>query len=146
MKKFLAAVGVLVLGASLAFAHEGGKHRGHRGKMGFWSERLSQELGLTDAQREQIRTIQTNFRTANEPFFTATRELREQFREAKRAGDTARLEALKGQLEAQKAQMKQLHEGLRSQILSVLTPEQRAKFEALKAEREARRGRGRNSD
>lgn len=81
-----------------------------------------------------------SFREQNKAFFEASRATFRQFREAKKANDTARVEAMKPTLEANREQMKQLREQERQQVLSVLTPEQRTQWEALKAEREQRRG------
>src|ERR1700732_196018 len=63
--KWLAAVGVLTLTASLAVAapHEG-KGEGQHGKGGI-SERMAQKLNLTDAQKAQVKTLHENFRAQN---------------------------------------------------------------------------------
>jgi protein CpxP len=139
-KKFFTMAAVLALSTTVAFAapHEGkgGRHgRGGRGEA-----RVFQQLNLTDAQKAQIKTIREGFREQNKAFFESSRTTFQAFREAKKANDTAKLESLKPQLEANRTQMQQLRQQERTQILAVLTPEQRAQYEALKAEREARRG------
>ena len=134
----------LTLSATTMFAHEGGKMRGHGGRGGhrggFMSQRLAEKLNLTDAQKAQIQEISKGFREQNRATFEQARELREQARTARKANDTAALEALKPQLEAQRTQMKQLREAHHQQILAVLTAEQRAQLESMKAERKQRRG------
>jgi periplasmic protein CpxP/Spy len=146
MKKTITAVAVLALGASLAFAgnHGEGKH-GRGGKGGFeFSERFAQKLNLTEAQKQQLSAIQKNFRDQNKAFFDQARATRKQFHDAKEANDTAALEALKPTMEAQRAQMNQLRDAQRQQVLNILTPEQRTQFEAMKAEHGSRRGERKN--
>jgi len=141
-KKFMTMAAVLALSTTVAFAapHEGKGGKFGRGGRGEFGARFAEKLNLTDAQKAQIKTIRQNFREQNKTFFESSRNTFQQFREAKQANDTARLESLKPQLEASRAQMQQLREQERTQILAILTPEQRTQYEALKAEREARRG------
>lgn len=141
--KWVTIAAAMTLTASLAFAapHQGGKMGRHgRGARAAISHRMAEKLNLTDAQREQIRTLRSGFREQNKAFFESSRAARKEFREAKRANDTAKLEQLKPAMEAQRAQFKELRTAHQQQILAVLTPEQRTQFEALKAERAERRG------
>jgi len=140
--KWITMAAVVALSASLAVAapHEGGK-RGRHGKGGGeFGQRMAEKLNLTEAQQAQIKSLQQGFREQNKPFFESTQETRKAFREAKRANDTARLEQLKPAMEAQRAQFKSLRDAHEQQILTVLTPEQRTQFAAMKAERQERRG------
>ncbi|HVE70164.1 MAG TPA: Spy/CpxP family protein refolding chaperone [Thermoanaerobaculia bacterium] len=135
----------LMLTATVAFGHEGGKGRGDRGgrgghRGGFMSQRLAEKLNLTDAQKAQIQEISKGFREQNRATFEGSRDLRQEARAARKANDTAKLEALKPQLEAQRTQMQQLREAHQQQILAVLTAEQRAQLETMKSERKQRRG------
>jgi Spy/CpxP family protein refolding chaperone len=138
--KWMTMAAVATLTASLAFAgpHEGmrgGKHGRHGAEFG---ERMAAKLNLTDAQKQQIRDLNQSFRESNKAVFENARALHMQVREARQANDTAKLESLKPQMEAQRAQMKQLHEAQQQRVLSVLTTDQRAQWEALKAERQQR--------
>jgi len=142
-KKTISAVAVLALGATLAFAsmHDGkegkGAWEGHRG--GSFSEMYAQKLNLTDAQKAQIADIEKASRDANKAFFEASKQTREQFKAAKDANDTAKLDALRPTMESQRAQMKQIRDAQDAKIRAILTAEQRAQFDTLKAEREAHR-------
>jgi Spy/CpxP family protein refolding chaperone len=142
-KKTISAVAVLALGATLAFAgmHDGkegkGGWEGHRG--GGFSETYAQKLNLTDAQKTQIADLDKNFRETNKALFEASHQTREQFKAAKTANDTAKLDALRPTMESQRAQMKQLRDAQDAKIKTILTPEQRAQFDTLKAERDAHR-------
>ena len=140
--KWMTMAAVVTLTASLAFAapHQGGKG-GKRGRHGQeFGQRMAAKLNLTDTQQQQIRDLSKTFRENNKAFFESARSLRKDFREAKRANDTAKLESLKPQMEAQRTQMQQLRDAHKAQIAAVLTPEQRTQWEAMKAEREQRRG------
>lgn len=141
--KWMTMAAVLALSTSLAIAAPGGEGHGKRGGKrghGEFGARFAENLNLTDAQKEQIKTIRTNNREQNKAFFEQSRATFEQFRAAKKAGDTAKMEQLRPALERLRAQMKQFRDAERQQILALLTPDQRAKFDALEAEREARRG------
>ena len=90
-------------------------------------------IELTDAQKEQIRTIHE----ANKPD-QATLDQMKAIREARHNGGTI--------TEEQKAQLKQLRQAQRAkmdsvhqQILAILTPEQKAQLEQRKAEMQKRR-------
>ncbi len=140
MKKTITAVAVFALGASLAFAApqmDGWKgHRGHD-KAGF-SEKMAQKLNLSDAQKQQVKDLQTAFRTDNAAFLQTFRQTMQDVHTAKKANDTAKLDALRPTVDAQRAQMKQLREAQRARIRSILTPDQQAQLDAMKAQREAR--------
>ena len=141
-KKWFTAAAVVALSSTLAFAapHEGGKRgRGGRGGHEF-GERFAQKLNLSEAQKQQIKDSQAAFRNENKAFFDTVRDTRRQIRAAKEAGDQARAEQLKATAQSQHARMKELRQTQHQRILALLTPEQRTQWEALKAERDARRG------
>lgn len=143
MKKFTTAVAVTLFGATLAVAapHHGeeGFGGGH-GKRGGFEQKMAQELGLTDAQKAQIKEIKQATRKANAAFFEQSRNTMKEFWTAKQANDTAKLDALKPTVDAQRAQMKQIRDAEDAKIASVLTAEQNAKWQQLKAQRGERRG------
>ena len=146
MKKMITAVAVVALSATMAFAvvdeNGSGKawgHRGHRGHKGMMSMHLAKKLNLSDAQKEQWKAANKNFREQNKAFFEEARQTRRDFRAAKQAGDQAKMDALKATMQSQRAQFKQLREAQEAQFVTILTPDQKAQFDALKAERAARR-------
>ena len=140
MKKFATAVAVTLLGASLAMAapNQGG-FEGHHGHRGAFGEKLAQKLNLSDAQKAQIKAIRKASHHENQAFFQAARATRQEFRAAKQAGDTAKIDALKPTIDAQRAQMKQIRADNEAKIAAVLTPEQNAQWQQLKAEWAAKR-------
>ena len=134
MKKFASAVAVTLLGASLAFAAAGDGREGgerHGGKRGGFGAKFAQELNLTDAQKTQIKSIKQASREQNAAFFDQSRAtMKEYF--------TAKMEQLKPAVDAARAQMKQIRAAEDASIASVLTPDQNAKWQQLKADRAAR--------
>jgi len=142
MKKTITAVAaVLTLAGTMAFA-DGvkGEHGfgGHHHRHGMFGEKLAAKLNLTDAQKAQIKDIKKSTREANAAFFEQARATRKEFWTAKKANDTAKMDALKPTLESQRAQMKTIRQTEMSQITSVLTPDQQAQLQQLRAERKAR--------
>lgn len=103
-------------------------------------QRAFEQLGLSDAQRDQLRSLSENHRSATEP-------LREQVRTAQQtlantkpddpnyANVTA--EARRN-LDTARQQLRDQQEQFRSQTQAVLTPEQRNSLEARRAERRER--------
>jgi Spy/CpxP family protein refolding chaperone len=143
-KKWLTTAAVVALSSTLAFAapHDGqgrgGKHGG-RAEGGEFGARFAQKLDLSAAQQQQLKDIQNEFRTQNKTFFQSVRSTREQMREAKEAGDTARFDALKATATSQREQMKTLRDAQLNRIEALLTPDQRTQWQTMKAEHEARR-------
>src|SRR5688572_16436487 len=142
-KKFVGVLAVLTLGVSLAIAAPHGGKGGH-GKAGF-VEKMAQKLDLSEAQKLQIAEIHKSTREQNAAFFESARQTRQAFKEAKKAGDTVRTDALKATMDSQKAQMKQIREAEMQRVLQILTPAQREKFEAMKADRKDHGRRGKQN-
>jgi protein CpxP len=144
--RWMTMAAVLTLSASLAVAAprgegKGGKwHKGGHGQRGEMAERLMQQLDLTAEQKAQVQSLRSAFREQNKATFDKARETFRQFREAKKANDQAAVDALKPQMEAQHTQLKELREAHHAQLLRILTPEQRDRFQSLKAEHKAKRG------
>ena len=108
--------------------------RGHRPGGGF-GPRVMRELNLTDDQKQQVRSIIEQAFTGNK----AAREELEQLGEKGRQGtltaeDQARARTLHEQV---RASMKETE----TKIAAILTPEQKAKAEAVMKERRASHGR-----
>ncbi|HYY55816.1 MAG TPA: Spy/CpxP family protein refolding chaperone [Pyrinomonadaceae bacterium] len=108
--------------------HRRWKGRGDRGFM-----RILRELNLTEAQAEQARIIIENHKAAIEPQRQELLKLREQ---REQGADQADLRS------RAKALREQIHESatnMHAQLLSILTPDQRAKLDQMETERKARR-------
>lgn len=111
----------------------GGKRNGMgRGQRGGDIMRVLERLNLTDTQKQQVRTILE----ANRPNPSEFEEVKG-LMEAKRNGTITAEQTEK--LKAFHEQMKQKHEQVKTQILAVLTDEQRTEYEKIKAEMKQRR-------
>lgn len=135
MKKFATAVAVTLIGASLAMAapNQGG-WEGHHHK-GVFGQKLAEKLNLTDAQKAQVKDIVKVSHDENKAFFESARATFKEFRAAKQANDTAKLDALKPTMDANRAQMKSIRAAEEAKIAGVLTAEQNAQWQQLKAAR-----------
>lgn len=141
--KWITAAAVLGLSASLAFAGtttmgEGHGHHG-KGRHHHSFSKLAKKLNLTDAQKDQWKAIRKSSYEQNAAFFQQSREAHKEFFAAKKAGDTAKADSLKATMQSQHAQMKQIRDTEEQQFSKILTADQSAQFQALKAERAARR-------
>jgi protein CpxP len=141
--KWITAAAVLGLSATLAFAGTGmGEGHGHgfegNGRHHHGFSKLASKLNLTDAQKEQWKAIRKSSHEQNAAFFQQSRQTRQNFHAAKKAGDTAKADSLKPAIESQRAQMKQIRAAEEQQFVKILTPEQSAQYQTLKAERAAR--------
>lgn len=140
--KWITAAAVLGLSATLAFAGAGmgeGHGRGFAGKgrhHGF--SKLASKLNLTDAQKDQWKAIRKSSHEQNAAFFQQSHQTMQDFRAAKKAGDTAKADSLKATLQSQRVQMKQIRAAQEEQFAKILTAEQSAQYQAMKAERAAR--------
>ena len=104
---------LMAIGISV-FAHEG-KGRAKGQNIGKHIEKIKTELGLTEAQSAQIRSI----------IESSKAEIKADV-EAMKNADT------KDEKSAAKAELKKDQQAMRERILSVLTPEQRAKAENMR--------------
>ena len=136
-KKMISAVAVVALFATVAVAAPNEGQRRERRREA--AQKFAQTLNLSDGQREQIRQLHRSFRSDNAAFIQSFRQNWRDYRAAKQAGDTAKADALKATLDSQRAQAKELHAGLEQRVGSVLTADQLAQWNAMKAERAARR-------
>lgn len=91
-----------------------GMHRGHDGG----GMRMMQQLNLTDAQKQQMKTINEEFRTRMQSLQQNDNML----------------------VKDQRAQRKLLMEERNRKISEILTPEQRTKFEQFRQQHEGDRG------
>lgn len=119
-------------------ADSGFRHRGPRGggEMRGRGE-FGRDLNLTDAQKAQIKAIRDKYKPQNEAARTQAKPFMEAAKAARQKGDTA---AFRSNIE----KARQIGQSVRAQetaeIRNILTPEQRAKFDAKVAQRGAKGG------
>jgi periplasmic protein CpxP/Spy len=99
--------------------HEGGK---------VWKE-----LNLTDAQKQQLKTIRENSRQQIQSVLTE--EQRAKLASADRSGDRKEVMKSLNLTDTQKQQMRDIRKKSQEQMSAILTPEQRSKFEQLRSQR-----------
>lgn len=142
-----AAAGIAVLGLSLLASAEepraeAGRDRPRHGWQGGRGERIAEYLGLDAQQRAAVTQLHAQQRDALKPLSEEGRELRRKLREATEAekpdalavGEaTLALKAHRDRAKAERAAFEQ-------KLTALLTPEQRQKYDALKAARDFGRG------
>lgn len=142
MKKMITIAAMLLAGAAAALAQDAPPpphHGPHGGPPPSFTMMFAEKLALTDAQKTEITAIEKATREENKSFFDSARALMEEFHAAREANDTAKLESLKATMDANREQMKKIHDAQLEKIEAVLTADQKAKFEALRAEHDAHR-------
>jgi|GEM_PF-1242332 len=140
ISKWISGIAVLALSSSLAVAGQnGGQRMEGRGGRRHDGARMAEKLNLSPEQRQQSESMRRDFREQNAPFLDSFHQNMKEYREARKAGDTAKADSLKPALESQREQMKQLRVAQRERFQSILTTDQRAQLEQMKAERQARR-------
>ncbi len=144
----IAGIGALVIGATifaLGQGHPGIGERMHGGGPQDMVEHISRELNLTDAQKEQVKTIFESQRAVAEERHAKLEELHKQIDAATANGQFD--EATVRPLASQQAQLMTEemidHLRLHSKLYALLTPEQRTKADQMmKKHGEMRHGPG----
>ena len=150
MKKHLLLTTLLTLalaGGALgtAFAAPGGGRgpgSGHEG--GRFLQRMAVVLNLSADQQNRIEAILASERQTTQPLQQALRDSREKLRAATAAGgfDEAAVRTLAASQAQTRTELIVARARTQNQIYNVLTPEQRARAEKLRALRHDRRGGG----
>ncbi|POC01068.1 stress adaptor protein CpxP [Vibrio vulnificus] len=148
-KMVLAAVVLpLTLGTASAFAFGGGKghHKGPDGECGMGMERgMMRQLDLTDAQKEQLDAMRGSNRAQMKEMHQGNFAANQAERQAQHAKvqvllladnfDQATANELAKQMAEKQAERRVKMLEKQHQMLSILTPEQKAKFVELQNER-----------
>lgn len=108
-----------------------GRRRGPGGP-GFGLRGL-RELNLTDAQKEQAHAIFDRFSATIRPLREQLMALREQSRAGNAPANSEE------QAKALRERIRESEKAMRTEILGILTPEQRTKLEEMEKERKSRR-------
>jgi protein CpxP len=124
------AVAVLLLFSVAVFAQER--------RMQSFTERYGQDLGLTDTQKKTIDDLENKWNEDHAKFLTEYRNTMAEFRAAREANDTVKMDALKPKMDAQRAEMSKLRSEQEEKFASTFTDEQKAKWSKIKEERAAR--------
>ena len=124
--------------------HFRGEHKGWEGMRGG----MFKQLNLTEDQQAKIKSIRQNFATQNKPLTDQLRAKRQELRQASEGGTFNEALATQKLTEMASLEAKLMGERfkLHQEMLSVLTPEQKAQLEQSKAQFKARRNGMRNHD
>lgn len=118
---------------------DGQFRKGHGGREG---RGFGRDLNLTDAQKTQIKAIHQKYQPQNKALQDRAKPYREAARAARQKGDSA---AFRSNME-QARQVMQSGQSFRTQeqaeIRAILTPDQRAKFDARQKAASERRAKG----
>ena len=121
-----------MLFALTAFAQQGG------GQNQTFTQRYGQQLNLTDDQKKQIDELDAKFQKTNAEFLDTFQKTMAEYREARQANDTAKLDALKPKVDSQRAEMMKLRGPHEDKIAATFTDDQKTQWKKIKEEREAR--------
>ncbi len=126
--------------------HKGQRHKMDPAKREEMHKRFAQNLGLSAEQDAKIKSIRESFHEAHKAEFEAMKAKHQEMRKLKESGaDEQTMAAKREEMKAQFAGLKTAREDLKSQIKAVLTPEQQAKMEAMKAQHKGPRDGGKRS-
>jgi protein CpxP len=113
-----------------------GKKRWHRGEHGMrGGMRMFRELDLSDAQKQQVNAIVERYRESTKPQREEMRQLYQQKGQTATGAVDAQAQA---RAEALRNELRESHKRMQDELLTILTPDQRAKWEQLKQERKTR--------
>ncbi|HEY1266297.1 MAG TPA: Spy/CpxP family protein refolding chaperone [Candidatus Binatia bacterium] len=137
LKKIIVAAGVIAAAGSLALstavADPGFGHPGMRGRMG---GPLFSQLQLSDTQRSEIHDIFTNSRDTIRPLMQQLHEKQAALRQSSEGTfDESAVRAQAQDIASIQAQLIVARAHIRSQVLGVLTDEQKTRLSELRAER-----------
>jgi periplasmic protein CpxP/Spy len=129
----------LMIGAALLFAQG---MRGHGGPGGDFAglEHYADALDLTTAQQDQIKAIWQQEKATLKPLMQQMHQNRIATNSLVESGpfDQAKTQALATQHAQTEIALEVEHAKIRSEMLQVLTPDQKSKFQQLEAKHEAR--------
>ncbi len=100
---------------------------------------LADFLDLTAAQQDQVKGFHETLRTTVEPLRDQERELREKIKAAVDAGNAQQAGELMIAEKNLRQQFKAAHDAFSTSFASILTPEQKAKWDVYQELQEARR-------
>lgn len=128
-KTVLAVVAALIV-AMPVFAQE------HR-PMSF-TERYGQRLSLTDSQKTSIDEMEKKFDEEHATFLAGYHQTMADYRAARQANDTARIDILKPKMDSMRAEMMKLRATQEEKIAATFTDAQKETWNKIKEERAAR--------
>jgi Spy/CpxP family protein refolding chaperone len=130
----IAGIAVLVIGAAVfAIGHGFQEREGHGRGHGDMLEHMARELNLTDAQKEQVKTIMSSAESSSQATREKLEEIHKQVEAATANGqfDETQVRNLASQQAQLEADMMVEHLRAKSKVFAILTAEQRTKAEEM---------------
>jgi Spy/CpxP family protein refolding chaperone len=149
-RKFLSIAGASVLAAGMALAQStaasnaapntatpnSGEHSWRHGQPGSMVDRLSAKLNLTDAQKQQAKTIFANARQTAKPVRDQLKQDREALRAAAKSGaPESQIDQLANKMGPLMAKETAIRAKAFEKFYSILTPAQQAQLDQMHANR-----------
>ncbi|MBZ5654760.1 MAG: Spy/CpxP family protein refolding chaperone [Acidobacteriia bacterium] len=131
-----AAVIVAVAAFAQGMHRHGGPGGGFEHMLGFYSDYLD----LSSAQQDQIKAIMQKEKPALEPLMQQMKQFHSQMNQLDQSGafDEAKVRAVATQQSQTMIELAVQHARIKSEMLQVLTPDQKTKFAQLQAKHEQR--------
>jgi Spy/CpxP family protein refolding chaperone len=135
-----AAALAIGLSAVPTFAQPGpGRHHMRGGEFASaFHGRMAQALNLTDAQKELANQLRADTKAQAEPIVTELRQVRQELAAAVKANDTGAIQNLTTRQGNLQGQLAAIHANSMAKLYAQLTPEQKAKAEELRTQRQER--------
>jgi Spy/CpxP family protein refolding chaperone len=116
-----------------------GQERGNQGRANqTFTERYGQQLSLTDAQKTKIDEMDAKFQKEHAPFIESFQKTMADYRAARQANDSAKLQELQPKFDSQRQEMTKLRTAHEEKIAATFTVDQKAQWKKIQEEREAR--------
>jgi Spy/CpxP family protein refolding chaperone len=103
-----------------------------------FTERYGAQLNLTDVQKKQIDELDAKFQKEHAEFLESFQKTMTEYRAARQANDTAKIQELQPKFDTQRAEMTKLRTAHEEKIAASFTDEQKTAWKKIQEEREAR--------
>ncbi|MGA3016805.1 MAG: Spy/CpxP family protein refolding chaperone [Bryobacteraceae bacterium] len=135
MKRILigiAAVGALVAGFAIAQTTAAPQAGAGKGVRAMVQKRMLQALDLTDAQKQQAKTILQSARQTAQPLAQQLKQDRAALTAAVEAGDSAKIQQLSTEIGSLRGNVLGVRSLAMAKFYALLTPDQKTKAEAFR--------------
>lgn len=148
MNIFLGALIVAVVGMMAVYTPAVAQKRQHGGGDGMGAGKMGkvmEKLNLTADQKAKIKALREQFKSNNATALNEVKGLRDQMKNARKQKDRTQMQGFRDQMKTKMDALRPAREQLQNQIAAILTTEQKAELEKMKAERKENRGGKRGS-
>lgn len=113
-----------------------GQERGRTNQT--FTERYGAQLNLTDSQKKTIDELDAKFQKEHAEFLASFQKTMTEYREARQANDSAKIQALQPKVDSQRTEMTKIRTAHEENIAATFNDEQKAQWKKIQEEREAR--------